>query len=392
LIDRSQIPDSRQYETFEAWLNVTITAAGVTPARLATRIGVPPATVYRWLGRKSGEKFSFLSPAMAQRLHDSLGVSLEELERLKPSVAARAASHQQTGATNRARHGEVLKERGHALSRRRLQETSLEQRAAWGGTGGRASAESARARARDPEEHRRAMEARWSNRGPLGALIIDAAVQEGLTVKDWALRHDLTSTIYRILSKPGTAVMPYTLELLVVPLGKSVEDLEALTHNAELLSANGLRAARGKEATHGADYYRRLSKVGHRAYMKRYDRAARSARAGNSLAIRKAKQTGQKRSPESIERMREAQRSLVRKRSALKAQREEAARAAGEKRTQKAHERYAKDWEVLESEGGASETQMVNRFGHKRKSVRDWRNLVDTHTDAIGGDPPGDLT
>jgi hypothetical protein len=67
---------------------------------------------------------------------------------------------------------------------------------------------------------------------------------------------------------------------------------------------------------------------------------------------------------------------------------QKAADEAAAKRTHRAHERYAKSWEALEAEGPASVTKMVD-LGYKRKSVRDWRRLVDTATvTRQGGDPP----
>lgn len=377
------VPDSRQYDTFEDWLHATISALGITAARLATISSVPPATVYRWLGRKPKEKFSFLSSAMAQRLHESLGVSLEELERLKPSIAARAEARKQAGATLKARYPEALEERGRQLAKRTVEDYSKEQRTDWAIDRGKASARSARAKTQDPELHRRTMEDRWPERSPLGSLIVDAAVEAGLTVKDWSLRHDLVpGSVHRILQQPATAVLPYRLELLALPLGKSVDELEAITNNTERLRAGRRAASKAKIEKNGDDFYTELARRANSVFMRKYDRTAREAMAKESNESRRRKLKGQKRTPQQIERMRIAQRKVADRRAKRKAAGKIGSDAAAAGRTADAQKRIARvcsAHRASHSGNAPAQTTLEKLYNFNRSVIRDHKKTCPYH-------------
>jgi hypothetical protein len=103
LIDRSQIPDSRQYETFEAWIRATMAELEMGPKAFGASTGINYSTIYKWLEQSP----QWILRSTVAKLVGALGISREELERLiQHRSGDRAASQERRIATVSQRYGE----------------------------------------------------------------------------------------------------------------------------------------------------------------------------------------------------------------------------------------------------------------------------------------------
>lgn len=128
------VPDSRQFETFEAWINATLETLNLSITQLSLAAGLHFLTLRNIVRYRPSAS---LAPKTRKALMSTLGISAEELERLRPSQAldaTRTAGIQRFWEELRRRPDKgraFLRERGRKGAAAHLANTTAEERTEW---------------------------------------------------------------------------------------------------------------------------------------------------------------------------------------------------------------------------------------------------------------------